>query len=1026
MVYILRKTFLDLEGNPYSNMKLQIRDNKLQSPVRIYNEEERLLSKTGECTTDAAGKTEIYVGEDKLYCAWMFHPVTNVLIEKWFAIEVGPASFQEGGGGTGGTGPTGPTGPGVGATGPTGPTGTPGTPGGPTGPTGAGSDGATGPTGPTGWTGPGGTGPTGPTGSGGTGPTGRTGPTGPSVTGPTGWTGPTGATGETGASLTGPTGWTGPQGNNGLTGPTGRTGPTGPSITGPTGSAGADGATGPTGWTGPTGDSLTGPTGWTGPQGVTGPTGWTGPSVTGPTGATGADSTVTGPTGPAGTDGVTGPTGWTGASGANGATGPTGWTGPSVTGPTGNQGPTGPTGWTGAAGVDGATGPTGWTGPSVTGPTGANGADGVDGPTGPTGWTGPSVTGPTGPTGANGSNGATGPTGWTGPSVTGPTGADGVDGPTGPTGWTGPSVTGPTGASGSAGVDGPTGPTGWTGPQGVTGPTGPGVGDTGMDIPLAGPGGFPSSGSWTPGAVTLDENVLVTDAIAELNGVLSLLVPAQPANLSTGVISVTSVGTSPLKASGSAPDNTGGGTIPSSPNTAGNTVVVTNVSGRITAANPSTNVLTLKGSGTTGVLGTDVNGSGTGNSLAAFTSSASPASSTVGATVMTARTDFPSGTPGFWRSFSVQAVMSGLLQGWNRVKLTHTVSGNTNEFYMLRDNVTTVPVLAGTVVAAESGSPTYAYSSSVPHYGDTTASLDFSGITMTNLAGETYYNGNPLTITGTNSIISSQAKSYANIGVSTPVARQTVSATSLSTLNISIDGTNIHNSGVISGLATNVNGNSSSLTLSPTVLVKRGTTASRVDEMSIPVTGLGSSPNSNNAVRRGGFANSNTPALSGDATWTSSSAIQVYDAVVAAGLLSHNQTNYSTGFLPVGPNLSSGRSGAQYFTCKFSRTSRSLFRIVVTGTYAGCWVALPGVSDVTSSTQWWDMFTAFAGSGYPGDIGGGNGSNGCASGSLMAGSSGTFTATFGTESSTNSTGNDIIVRFRLNAGQSISALSFTN
>lgn len=664
------------------------------------------------------------------------------------------------------------------------------------------------------------------------------------------------------------------------------------------------------------------------------------------------------------------------------------------TGPTGPKGATGPTGNAGAKGATGPTGVTGATG--STGSTGPTGVAGIDGPTGPTGIAG--VDGPTGPTGVDGIDGPTGPTG---PSVTGPTGL---------------SVTGPTGSTGSAGVTGPTGPS-------VTGPTGP---NDGMSITLAQPGGFPTDGSFSPGAATFTDSTLVTDAIDELNEILSLLVPAQPSNLSTGVITVASVGTSPLKAAGTAPDNTAGGSIPASPNTAGNTVVVTNVSSRVTSAAPSTNTLTLKGSGTVGILAVAVNGSTAGNALAAFTSSASPASSTVGATVMTARTDF--GTPGFWKSFSVQAVTSGLSQGWNRIQITHSTSGNTNEFYVLRDNVTTAPAVAGSISLAESGSPTYAYSSSVPHYGDTTASLDITNVTMTNLAGETYLNGNPFTFTGTNSIIASQAKSYANIGVTTPVARQTTSATTLSSQNVSINGTNQHASGLLQGTASNVNGSSSATNMTSTViLVKRGTAAaSKVDEMSIPVSNLGASPNSNNAARRGGFSNTDQPALSGDAAWTSSSAIQVYDAVVAAGALTHNQINYSTGYLPVGPNLSSGRSGSQYFTCKFSRTSRSNFTITVTGTYSKCWVALPGVSDVTSTTQWWDMGVAFSGAGYPGDTGGGNGSNGCASGTVMSGSSGTFTCTFGTESSTNSTGNDIIVRFKLVSGNSITALSFSN
>ncbi len=106
----------------------------------------------------------------------------------------------------------------------------------------------------------------------------------------------------------------------------------------------------------------------------------------------------------------------------------------------------------------------------------ANGVLGV-GPQGPSGATGP--TGGTGPTGPIGSTGPTGPpgsataTGPTGPQ--GPTGPDGLSQLTGPTG-----PQGPTGPAGNASVTGPTGP---TGPNGITGPTGPNVGSTGVQGP---------------------------------------------------------------------------------------------------------------------------------------------------------------------------------------------------------------------------------------------------------------------------------------------------------------------------------------------------------------------------------------------------------------------------------------------------------------------------------------------------------------------------------------------------------------
>ena len=87
-----------------------------------------------------------------------------------------------------------------------------------------------------------------------------------------------------------------------------------------------------------------------------------------------------------------------------------------------------------------------------------------------------------------------------------------------------------------------------------------------------------------------------------------------------------------------------------------------------------------------------------------------------------------------------------------------------------------------------------------------------------------------------------------------------------------------------------------------------------------------------------------TPAYANGATAfdSTSGPLQTYDATLVAGTLKHDQVNYSTGYLPVGPNLSSGRSAPQYFTFKFVRTSLSKFDIQFTGNTAGVWVAAPG------------------------------------------------------------------------------------
>ena len=73
------------------------------------------------------------------------------------------------------------------------------------------------------------------------------------------------------------------------------------------------------------------------------------------------------------------------------------------------------------------------------------------------------------------------------------------------------------------------------------------------------------------------------------------------------------------------------------------------------------------------------------------------------------------------------------------------------------------------------------------------------------------------------------------------------------------------------------------------------------------------------------------------------------------------------------------------------------------------------------------MGTAYAGSGIPGVNSPGNGSNGCSLGGLAvlgsAVTNGSYTATFGTVSSSGTATNEIYVRVKLTSGQSLSALT---
>ena len=157
----------------------------------------------------------------------------------------------------------------------------------------------------------------------------------------------------------------------------------------------------------------------------------------------------------------------------------------------------------------------------------------------------------------------------------------------------------------------------------------------------------------------------------------------------------------------------------------------------------------------------------------------------------------------------------------------------------------------------------------------------------------------------------------------------------------------------------------------------------------------------------------------------SAGSIATYEATVRGGVLRHDQTNYSTGYLPVGPNYSSGRNGTQYYQVMLQQANISEFNITVTGSYGGCWVSIPDNSGWTTGLSdtngWANMFTAYSGSGVPR-----NAAPGCASGTVMSGSSGTFKCVFGTESSSNaSSPYRILIRWRLDLGDSITAMSYT-
>ena len=91
------------------------------------------------------------------------------------------------------------------------------------------------------------------------------------------------------------------------------------------------------------------------------------------------------------------------------------------------------------------------------------------------------------------------------------------------------------------------------------------------------------------------------------------------------------------------------------------------------------------------------------------------------------------------------------------------------------------------------------------------------------------------------------------------------------------------------------------------------------------------------------------------------------EAIVRYDTLKHFTTDLSSGYLPAGPNLNTGRSGAQHFVFAFKRTTVSRFTITLTGKVSGLFVAVPNTAMDTASgiNGWGDASIQYAGSGVP-------------------------------------------------------------
>jgi hypothetical protein len=545
-------------------------------------------------------------------------------------------------------------------------------------------------------------------------------------------------------------------------------------------------------------------------------------------------------------------------------------------------------------------------------------------------------------------------------------------------------------------------------------------GFTGNTIQL----GTNALGSLVSNAVTMTTTTDVTDAISQLNYVLGKLVPPAPPNFPNAqTLSVSGTSTYRMT-SYTQTDNSGWANL----SVAAGTVVSTVLRSSSWATSSITNV----GPGTTGTVTAYFNNSANG----AVTLTGSNANTTNGDLYVYNVEDYhnivSTVTAGFWSVFSASANGTAT-QGWNSIRIADSSAGTTGSALWFYDSSAPgVPQFTSPTIANSSN--VVIYSTGIPHY---TSSAGFTLTYQVNRLSGNMYPTTDTFATGTSggAFQAPASVTYETAGITVPLAQNLYvasgTASVTTTANI-VSGFGSSSSGPTVSVSNSYNTGTQTFNPGVTVLYKTGT-SNTMEETNIPVSSSLGGGYSTAGVRimnpDAGFVSDN-PGYNGlEATFVSAtSTVYVTDATVSGGLLKFDQTNYSTGYLPVGPNYSS-HSSTQYFTFKFQRTIVSKFNIAFTGSLAGLWVALPGVTDASYASPtngWVSMATAYAGSGVPGTGTGGNGSVGCALGgtaTLNTSSTYNLTATFGTVSSSASTSNEIYVRIKLTSGQSISALS---
>jgi len=444
------------------------------------------------------------------------------------------------------------------------------------------------------------------------------------------------------------------------------------------------------------------------------------------------------------------------------------------------------------------------------------------------------------------------------------------------------------------------------------------------------------AGGFKSGAFTINNTDHTKDSINELNFILGKLVPDAPDTFDGLALVLTGTAGVGRLCQGFTPTNNTGGSAP-----VAGTQYTRNTDSTVTST-----YITDVGPGDAGTVTGFVNAVGVGTT----TLSVGVNDGTYGAIQIANNEDAANSvrntgiTSQFYEVYDVRLINAASPDGFNKAFLTHD-SATTNEVFWYEDPSTVgAPVISFSGVT-EPSSPSFNYSSGIPHYTQASANNFTYVLTVTNASGD-MYTQNTFVSQDNNTgsaFANSGNKSYTNFASGTNPPAQNYGVGSGVTTLVTNTFRDIHSTITSSHFtrydASTPYGSHNNQRISySTPLNIMGTTArpNQIDEDSI--TNFGA----NDGVRvKAGSAADNPSATFVAWTGDSAGSIDTYEATVRGGVLRHDQTNYSTGYLPVGPNYSASRSGAQYYQVLLEQQYISSFKIVVTGSYGGCWVCMP-------------------------------------------------------------------------------------